>query len=526
MNSISPGFLSMGGDTYKVSLKDVFGANRSKLVKKLQSLDLPKGSLVYLQGATSQNRFDTDHEPLFRQESYFLYLTGVKEPDCQLLLDVNTGSTTLLIPKLPPDYATIMGRICTMEEWKVRYEMDDVMYTENAESIIEEILIGYQDVTNGNRPKLLLMEGRNSDSGNLYKAATISSEKLHPFVDKHTLFAILAECRVCKSEAELSLLQHVTELTSFAHAYVMRNTKPGMYEYQSESLFRHYCYYNYGCRLVGYTPICGCGPNAAILHYGHAGEPNSRKIGDSEMCLYDMGAEYVGGYSSDVTCSFPASGKFTNQQAGVFNGVLNAQRAVYRILKPGVSWIDCHKAAEAAILQQLIEIGIVIAGDKTIADLVEMRLGAVFMPHGLGHFIGIDTHDVGGYLPGTPERSNLVGLRSLRTSRIIEKNMVLTVEPGCYFINHLLDGALDGPLHEYLNVDLVEQYRGFGGVRLEDVIATTDTGCINYTLCPRTISEIEHVMAGGKWPPSRDEAPELLRVRLTDATPLPSPLSL
>jgi Xaa-Pro dipeptidase len=416
-----------------------------------------------------------------------------------------------------------MGRIRTLEEWKGLYEVDEVMYVENAESIIEEMLIVSQDVTNGNRSKLLLMEGRNSDSGNLYKAATISTEKLQPFVEKHTLFAILAECRVCKSEAELSLLQHVTELTSFAHAYVMRNTKPGMYEYQSESLFRHYCYYNYGCRLVGYTPICGCGPNAAVLHYGHAGEPNSREIGDSEMCLYDMGAEYVGGYSSDVTCSFPACGKFTNQQAGIFNGVLNAQRAVYQILKPGVSWVDCHKAAEAAILQQLIEIGIVIPGDETISELVEMRLGAVFMPHGLGHFIGIDTHDVGGYLPGTPERSTLAGLKSLRTSRIIEKDMVLTVEPGCYFINHLLDVALDGPLREYLNVDLVEQYRGFGGVRLEDVIAITETGCINYTLCPRTISEIENVMAGGKWPPLRDEAPELLRVRLTDPTPLPFP---
>lgn len=526
MNGSSPGFLSTGGDTYKVFLKDVFGANRSKLVKKLQSLDLPKGSLLYLQGATSQNRFDTDHEPLFRQESYFLYLTGVKEPDCELLLDVDTGCTTLLIPKLPSDYATIMGHIRTLEEWKGLYEVDEVMYAENAESIIEEMLTLSSDVTNGNHPKLLLMEGRNSDSGNLYKAATISSEKLQPFVDKHTLFAILAECRVHKSEAELSLLQHVTELTSFAHAYVMRNTKPGMYEYQSESLFRHYCYYNYGCRLVGYTPICGCGPNAAILHYGHAGEPNSREIGDSEMCLYDMGAEYVGGYSSDVTCSFPACGKFTNQQAGIFNGVLNAQRAVYQILKPGVSWVECHRAAEAAILQQLIEIGIVIPGDKTISELVEMRLGAVFMPHGLGHFIGIDTHDVGGYLPGTPERSTLAGLKSLRTSRVIEKNMVLTVEPGCYFLKHLLDGALDGPLREYLNVDLIEQYRGFGGVRLEDVIAITNTGCINYTLCPRTISEIESVMAGGKWPPLRDEAPELLRVRLTDPTPLPSPPSL
>jgi Xaa-Pro dipeptidase len=525
-SSSSPGFLSMGGETYKVSLKDVFGANRAKLVKKLQSVDLPKGSIVYLQGGTSQNRYDTDHEPLFRQESYFLYLTGVKDPDCQLLLDVDAGRTTLLIPKLPQDYATIMGHIRTPQEWKELYQVDEVAFVEDATSLLEQSLVVMpQNVTNGSRPKLLLLEGRNSDSGNFYKAPSVSSEKLQNMVDTHLLFPILAECRVIKSAAELSLLQHVTELTSFAHAYVMRNTKPGMYEYQSESLFRHYCYYNYGCRLVGYTPICGCGPNAAILHYGHAGEPNAKLLKKEDICLYDMGAEYVGGYSSDVTCSFPASGKFTNKQAGVFTGVLNAQRAVYAILKPGVSWVDCHKAAEAAILQQLTDIGIVVPGETSIDELVEMRLGAVFMPHGLGHFIGIDTHDVGGYLPGHEERSSLAGLKSLRTCRVMETSMVITVEPGCYFIKHLLDGALEGPLREYLNADLVEEYRGFGGVRLEDVVAITETGCINFTLCPRTISEIEHVMAGGKWPPVQDEAPELLRVRLRDPTPLPSPPS-
>lgn len=274
---------------------------------------------------------------------------------------------------------------------------------------------------------------------------------------------------------------------------------------------------------------CNSGPNAAILHYGHAGEPNARQIQDGDMLLYDMGAELShGGYGSDITCSFPANGKFSEKQKQVFEGVLNAQRAVYGILKPGVSWVTCHKTAEAAILTKLVEIGIVLEGEKTIDELVDMRLGAVFMPHGLGHLIGIDTHDVGGYLESCPERSTLAGLKSLRTCRYMEENMTMTVEPGCYFIDHLLNEALadDSPFKEYLNATLVEEYRGFGGVRLEDVVAITANGCINYTLCPRTVSEIEHVMTGGKWPPIKDEAPELLRERLTDPTPLPSPPSL
>lgn len=146
-----------------------------------------------------------------------------------------------------------------------------------------------------------------------------------------------------------------------------------------------------------------------------------------------------------------------------------------------------------------------------------MRLGAVFMPHGLGHFVGIDTHDVGGYLPGHPERSMEAGLKSLRTARVLKPNMVLTVEPGCYFIDHLLDSALRDPkLSPHFRADRLQQFRGFGGVRLEDVIWIPPTGpCINFTVCPRTISEVEYVMAGGNWPPTVDAAPELRRVNLT-----------
>uniref|UniRef100_A0A7S0PXC5 Peptidase M24 domain-containing protein n=1 Tax=Asterionellopsis glacialis TaxID=33640 RepID=A0A7S0PXC5_9STRA len=167
----------------------------------------------------------------------------------------------------------------------------------------------------------------------------------------------------------------------------------------------------------------------------------------------------------------------------------------------------------------------VVPKDKSVEELVEMRLGAVFMPCGMGHFIGIDTHDVGGYLTGQPERVMQPGLKSLRTARVIEPAMVLTVEPGCYFIEHLLNEALEdgSPFVTYLDAGLVNEFRDFGGIRLEDVVAITDTGFINYTLCPRTVSEVESVMAGGKWPPMKDEAPELCRDRLTDPNPLPPP---
>ena len=141
------------------------------------------------------------------------------------------------------------------------------------------------------------------------------------------------------------------------------------------------------------------------------------------------------------------------------------------------------------------------------------------------HSTGIDTHDVGGYLPGHQERIPLPGLSKLRTARILEENMVLTVEPGCYFIDHLLDGAINNPeLSIYLNEGKLKPYRGYGGVRLEDVVAITKDGCVNLTVCPRTVEEVEEVMAGGKWPPMKDSAPELRRANLVRAMPMLGPL--
>lgn len=564
-------FLSLGTDNYRVPVQ-LFQENRQKLSQKLSQRLLQEGgsddtnhnTIVVLKGGPSPTRYDTDHEPVFRQESYFWWLTGVKEPDCVVVLTMQQHNdeqqlttTTLLIPNLPASYATIMGRIKTRDEWKREYQLDQVLFTEDLEQFLEDQTKPVFS-SDGEQSTILLLKGQNSDSGTVYEELIpkFDSAYLNDCVtlDTTTLFPILAECRVHKSPMELALMEHVAQISSFAHSYVMRNIRPGLHEYQCESLFKHYAYFNYGSRLVSYTSICGCGPNAAVLHYGHAGEPNSGLIGEHDNCLFDMGAEYQC-YASDITCSFPANGKFTDKYRAIYESVLNAQRAVYAMMQPGVSYAECHQAAELEIVKGLYKIGIIQLplttskeGDEktfndsrdggaeldsstiaTLRDLVHThRLGAVFMPHGLGHFIGIDTHDVGGYLPGHPPRSPLPGLKSLRTARILEEHMVLTVEPGCYFIDHLLDEALQETniLSQYLNAQLLQSYRGYGGVRLEDVVTVTNDGIVNFTLCPRTVSEVEHVMAGGKWPPMRDEAPELFRKKLTHPiSPHPPPPS-
>lgn len=328
----------------------------------------------------------------------------------------------------------------------------------------------------------------------------------------------MVECRVIKSPAEIDLLRYTNWVSSMAHVDTMRTCQPNMMEYQLESTFLHYTYYYGGMRHMAYTCICGCGPNSSILHYGHAGRPNSgRVLQTGDMALLDMGGEYHC-YASDITCSYPVNGVYTDDQRCIYESVLAAQIAVIGRLKPGVSWVDMHHVAEREILHGLVKCGVLIippnnssnndddAGssnnDNDVIDkMIDVDLGAVFMPHGLGHLIGIDVHDVGGYAPNTPPRSSRPGLKKLRTARTMEAGMVITVEPGCYFIDVLLDMALtDTRQSQYINSERLNDFRGFGGVRLEDDIWITESGCVNLTQCPRAIDEVVHVMQGGDWP--------------------------
>ena len=152
-----------------------------------------------------------------------------------------------------------------------------------------------------------------------------------------------------------------------------------------------------------------------------------------------------------------------------------------------------HLLADKIHIAGLKNLGL-LKGDET--EMLDKRVGAVFMPCGLGHFLGISVHDVGGYTKG-PERSPLPGLKSLRTRRILESGMIITVEPGIYFIDYLLDYAQENSeMKDYFVWEKVNEYRGFGGVRIEDDLVITDTGYENLSNAPKTIEEIEATING------------------------------
>uniref|UniRef100_A0A6M2E831 Xaa-Pro dipeptidase n=1 Tax=Populus davidiana TaxID=266767 RepID=A0A6M2E831_9ROSI len=467
--------------------------NREKLLKSLRryltETSSPLHGFVFLQGGEEKTRYCTDHIELFRQESYFAYLFGVKEPGFYGAIDIATGKSILFAPRLPADYAVWLGEIKPLSCFQQQYMVSMVYYTDEIVGVLHEL----SNVSE--KPLLFLLHGLNTDSNNFSKPAEFQGiEKFEK--DLTTLHPILTECRVLKSDMELALIQFANDISSEAHVEVMRKTRVGMEEYQLESIFLHHTYMYGGCRHCSYTCICATGENSAVLHYGHAAAPNDKTLQDGDMALFDMGAEYHF-YGSDITCSFPVNGKFTSDQSLIYNAVLDAHNAVISAMKPGVSWVDMHKLAEKVILESLKN-GCIIVGN--VDDMMIKRLGAVFMPHGLGHFLGIDTHDPGGYLKGL-EKLKGPGLKALRTIRELQEGMVITVEPGCYFIDALLAPAMESSnTAMFFDHEAISRFKGFGGVRIESDVHVTAGGCQNMTKCPRQISEIEAVMAGSPWP--------------------------
>lgn len=425
-------------------------------------------------------KYDTDREWLFEQESFFQYLFGVKEPGFFGAIQIGTGKSILFMPRLSPEWSVWMGRIHSPSDFQQLYEVDEVRYVDELATVLSSL-----------KPNALyLLHGKNSDSGSTAVPAHFPGIEQFK-IDLEILHPEIVECRVHKSTEEIALLRWINGISSEAHIAVMKHCRPGMYEYQLEAAFLHHVYDRGGCRFTAYTCICGCGPNSAVLHYGHQGAPNDQPLREGDMFLNDSGAQYHG-YASDITCSFPVNGKFTPEQKDIYDAVLAANRAVQSAMKPGVLWPDMHRLAERVIGERLAEIGLI---KGNIDDLLEHHIPALFMPHGLGHLMGLDVHDPGGYPHGI-SRINEPGIRSLRCGRRLDAGMVITVEPGIYFIDAVLEPALTNPAIARFLTDKLQSFRRFGGVRIEDDVLVTDHGSDNFTRVPRETSDIESTMRG------------------------------
>jgi Xaa-Pro dipeptidase len=255
----------LGLNTFRVPLA-LHAVNRAKLTAAMGEAR----GVALLQGGDQQTRYDTDHEPVFRQESYFQYLFGVSEGGCYGAITLPEGRATLFVPRLDMEaYEIFCGQYPSPEDFKAQYAVDEVLYLEDLQGWIETTLRD-ADAAAGDAEqaaaKLFLLHGLNSDSGNFAAPASFpgcDEGELLERRDLTLLFDALAEARVCKSAAEVEVMRYVNWVSSMAHVEVMRAARPGMMEYQLESLFQHHTYTHGGCRHMAYTCICACGPNPA-----------------------------------------------------------------------------------------------------------------------------------------------------------------------------------------------------------------------------------------------------------------------
>lgn len=437
--------------------------NRNKLFEVFQT---GRDALIYIKGGKAAHRYDTDFEYAFRQESNFLYLTGIHEPDFHAVLDLYDTSYTLVIPRRDSKYAVWMGYVKPSEHYSETFRPDRVIYDDQ----MDEYLIR-------RNPGLVYVLGQ--DEAEYAESAGLKT-------DTKTLGEALSYCRCIKTEAEIEKMRKASKIASDAHVACMKAAKPGMHEYELKAVFEHHNLNN-GLLHQPYNGIFAGGKNGAILHYVE----NNRPIPDGSLVLIDAGSEFEG-YAADITRVFPISGKFTGIQADLYDTVLNALNECVAGVSPGVKMEDLHLHASKIILEGLKSCGIV---DGNVQDMLDQNIFALFFPHGLGHFLGLDTHDVGGYPKGV-ERIDRPGLRFLRARRTLEKGMVVTIEPGVYFIPALLGPALqDRNQKRYLNADKINGLMEFGGIRIEDNIVITETGHENLTKAPKSRKDIEALMS-------------------------------
>jgi Xaa-Pro dipeptidase len=469
-----------------------FLKNRKKYISKLKQYvsDLQQDGIIFLKGGEELFKYDNDDDyHYFIQESNFYYLTGVREPGyyAAIIIDEDDPKLSLFVPT-PDERTKIFLHVETLEDIEKKYNC----------SAYE--LVKMQDEINKLNPsKIYVLNGVNSDSDKKVLSAadflfTPPYSSLNERIDNNILiYECLADSRVCKSEEEIELLKYINEKTVEAHKKTMKNIKNCKIERDVENTFFRSIRFSLYSRNHPYEHICGCGPNASTLHY----LDNDCELEQGKLILMDMGGKCAG-YVSDVTSTVPINGKFSEKQKDIYNIVLDANLAVRNNAKIGVSWLELHKLAERKILEGLKNLGM-LKGD--VDDMLNKRVCYYFMPHGLGHLMGIDVHDAGGYLSFTPERSKEKGLNCLRTARILEKNMVLSDEPGIYFIRFLLEqGYNDETVKDFFDKDKIENYIDeVGGVRIEDDILINEDGCELLTVgLPRTVEEIEEWMKDEK----------------------------
>jgi Xaa-Pro aminopeptidase len=423
---------------------------RKQLLEKM-----PEGSIMVIAAESLKTR-NNDAEYPFRQSSNFYYLTGFNEPDALLVMAKGEeAAVTLFCPPRDPNMEIWTGYRAGPEGCVERFGADQAFNLDEIDERLPKMIDGAsqllypiaRDKALDARVKGWLETlGRSVRSGAVLPQTLADSDRL------------LHEMRLFKSAAEIELMQRAATISATAHCQAMIACKPGIYEFQLESVIQAYCG-SQGARFQAYTPIVAGGANACILHYIE----NDQPIADGDLVLIDAGCE-LDNYASDITRTFPANGRFSDEQAAIYDLVLKANEACIEAVRPGTCWDSLHQLSARILTEGLIELGL-LQGD--LDELIEAGAFRRFYMHRIGHWLGMDVHDVGDYRVDGEWRKLAPGI-------------VTTIEPGIYI-------APDDHSVE-------ERWRGIG-VRIEDDVLVTEQGSKVLTAgVPKLRSEIEALM--------------------------------
>lgn len=435
-----------------------YGHHRTAFFEKM-----PANSIALFPAGKEVTR-SNDTEYAFCQNKNFFYLTGFNEPDALLVL-IKTQESTLksVLFSLPKDplheiwQGRRVGQIKAVQDFGVdeSFELSeiDVLLSDYLDGK-SQVLFGFSDDTFASQVFTWLKQVKSRT-----RQGACSPETL---IDADP---IIADLRLIKSRNEIALMRKANHISGLAHQRAMQKSQVGKFEYQIEAEILHE-FARHGARHPAYASIVAGGDNANILHYTN----NDDVLKDNELLLIDAGAE-LSGYAADITRTFPINGQFTAEQKAIYQLVLDAKNLAINAIKPGMCFAKLNELTNAFLTQGLIDLGILVG---ELAELIEEKKVKDYFIHGLGHWLGLDVHDVGDYQINTDKEQR----------RAFEKGMVMTIEPGIYI-----------PLTD-LNVD--EKWRGIG-VRIEDNIAVTSEGFENLTTnSPQAIEEIEALMQQNK----------------------------
>ncbi|MBO7584781.1 MAG: aminopeptidase P family protein [Bacteroidales bacterium] len=459
--------------------RNIYVARRQKLIKSVKD-----GILLFLGNSEAPSNY-ADNQYIFRQDSTWLYYFGIDQPDMAAVIDVESGQETIFGNDVDIDDIIWMGPQPLVASRAEEVGVARTAPLAELDKVVKAALAKGRKVH-------FLPPYRYRNMMLLHSLLGIPFDRLKTEASVEFIKAVV-EMRLVKEPCEIQQIDIACNLGYAMHMAATQIMKPGMLEQDIVGVMEGVVIS--GGYMVSFPTILS--QNGETLH-NHS---HHQILTEGRLTVIDAGAEIASHYCSDFTRTLPSGGRFTQQQKEIYTIVSEANNLALGLARPGISYKDVHLAASRLMLQGLKNLGLV-RGD--VDEAVAAGAAGLFMPHGLGHNMGLDVHDMEnlgenyvGY-DDTVTRSSQLGLGSLRMARVLKPGNVVTDEPGIYFIPALIDKwKAEGTCKDFIAFDKLEAYRSFGGIRIEDDLLITENGArlLGSKRLPRTVEEVENAMS-------------------------------